>query len=101
MSAQPVYIPAGASQSSNSDYSTDPEVQRIEAQLRDWENCPTTPPQQKKQIVDQLQSQLEGVEASLKNSASAHQSASGPAVDKSGPPKTSGNGMPGTLDVSA
>jgi hypothetical protein len=45
--------------------SSDPQVQKLMSQIKDWEFCPTTDPQTKKKKVDALESQLSSVEASL------------------------------------
>ena len=55
---------------SSPDFSTDFQVERLQAQIKDWSTCPTTPPQEKRVIVSRLQTQLDGVESALRQTAS-------------------------------
>ncbi len=43
----------------------DPQVKRIEAQIKDWECCPTTDAKTKNGIVDKLETQLDSLKAGL------------------------------------
>ena len=89
MSSQPAYYPISSSSSSSNNPAVqyDPTVRRIQAQMKDWENCPTTDPQDKKKIVDQLQTQLQSAEASAQTAASEKQTLDAPAA------------RPGSLDI--
>jgi hypothetical protein len=71
-------VMSSSSSASTPDYSSDPQVQRIEAQIKDWTNCPTTDAQTKKKIVGQLQTQLDGVESQIKQQADLKKEASKP-----------------------
>ncbi|HWD39534.1 MAG TPA: hypothetical protein VG944_11845 [Fimbriimonas sp.] len=61
----------GSSAANAPDVATDPQVRNLKAQIKDWTNCPTTPPQTKKVIVDRLQNRLDGVISSIEKHDSA------------------------------
>lgn len=42
---------------------SDFQVQKLLAQIKDWEDCPTTDPQTKRAKVDKLQTELASVQA--------------------------------------
>lgn len=55
--------------SSSADISSDFQVKQLQYQINDWTNCPTTPPDEKRQIVSQLETQLQGLESALEKAA--------------------------------
>jgi hypothetical protein len=69
MSIQPVYNAPMSPELKTASTSSDPEVQKIMSQIKDWEGCPTTDPHTKKEKVAALEQKLSLVESSLKNHA--------------------------------
>jgi hypothetical protein len=69
---------SGVSKSSGSDSSavqSDYRVRQLESQIEDWSTCPTTPPDQKKAIVTNLQFQLDSAKSTIENQQKAVQAA--------------------------
>ncbi len=76
MSVQPVYNPPMSPVLKAASTSSDPQVQKIMSQIKDWEGCPTTDPQTKRKKVQGLEDELASVESSLKNHAEMTQQTS-------------------------
>ena len=95
MSTQAIGAIQGSSKGSQDpSVQSDPQVQRLEYQIKDWSTCPTTPPAMKKQIVAQLQIQLDSAEAAdqahEKNVQSLKQISSSSPSNSSGQSQSSG-----------
>lgn len=65
---------------------SDPRISSLLAKIHDWETCPTTPADQKKQIVTKLNTELTQVRATLKNDLLKAQEAKAPAPKPLNPP---------------
>jgi hypothetical protein len=94
MSIQPVYNAPYSSDIKAASSSSDPQVQKIMSQIKDWEGCPTTDPQTKRVKVAALELQLASVESGLKVRAKMNQQLTG---QSSATPVPSGqSGSPGS-----
>jgi len=65
---------SGVSRSASSDdisVKSDVQVRKLESQIKDWTDCPTTPPDTKKAIVGRLQAQLDSLKAGIENQRKA------------------------------
>ncbi len=49
----------------------DPQVKKIEAQIKDWETCPTTDPQTKRKVVEPLIQQVDSLKAGIDRASKA------------------------------
>jgi len=67
----------------------DPQVQTLQSKIKDWQDCKTTDPQVKKQIVAKLEVQLDSVKSSLE------------ASEKSKVEQAESSGVGARLDLSA